>query len=103
MNHTTAQCGCLVIAEGAPGSMVRCAQESRHCGKPRCRSQLPTKFNDDEVEAWCYLHDTGTAFNVDFKTRGVLMIVNRLGMEMYFPTLAKAAEYRKQQVPEKVV
>ena len=38
---------------------------------------------------------------VDLKTRGVLMIVNRLGMEMYFPTLIKAAEYRKQQYPEK--
>lgn len=101
MNYTTAQCGCPVVAEGAPGSLVRQAQESRHCGKPRCRSRLPPKFSHDEVIAWCYLHDSGASFMVDLKTRGVLMIVNRLGMEMYFPTLIKAAEYRKQQYPEK--
>ncbi len=36
MNHTTARCGCSVIAVGAPGSLARRAVESRTCGKPRC-------------------------------------------------------------------
>lgn len=59
MNHTTASCGCSVIAVGAPGSLARRVQELRSCEKPRCRSGLPDKFTDEECEAWCWLKDNG--------------------------------------------
>lgn len=59
MNHTKASCGHLVIAEGAPNSSARRAQERRTCELPRCKSGLPKKFTDRECAAYVWLHGRG--------------------------------------------
>jgi len=65
VNHTTASCGCSVVAVGAPNSLARRAQEQRTCGKPRCRSGLPKKFTDEECEAWCWIVDHGIPWSIN--------------------------------------
>ena len=70
MNKIKARCGHYVIAEGAPYSSARRAQEARHCGLPRCESNLPKKFTDRECAAYVWMWDK-PPWTVDLLTKRV--------------------------------
>lgn len=92
MNTTTASCGCQIPALGAPGSMVRSAIESQHCGKPRCESGLPKKFTDRECAAYVWLLHRGIrGWSVDMVTKDVL--VPKGDSYCTFTSLVSAAQH----------
>lgn len=91
MKYTACRCGHLAVAVGAPGSQARREVESRTCARPRCRSELPAKFSDDECEAYCRLWDAGFSFTVDLLGKGV-QIRTRGGAVESFPSLVGALE-----------
>jgi hypothetical protein len=61
----------MVVAVGADGSYARRAQQQRTCGAARCQSRLPTKFTDEECDAYLFCWDNASAWTVDYVTKEV--------------------------------
>jgi hypothetical protein len=92
MNTVKASCGHYVIAEGAPGSSARKAQEKRTCGKARCESRLPDKFTDRECEAYVFmLRKRDVWIRLDKKTKSVVLYGGPIPMR--FDNLVELAEF----------
>lgn len=92
MNKTQACCGHYVIAEGAPGSLARKAQEKRTCGKARCESRLQDNFTDRECEAYVFMmRKRDVWIGLDCKTKSAVLYGGPTALR--FDSLIELAEF----------